>query len=442
MQRRDEVGTGLRRIGPILGAVLLGLLGCMSVAVAGGWPYGALAWAGETTVEVLEQAEFRVLLAEGETTPGGGELPVLNLGLPTVDAAGHVGFTGRLDDGGAGDGFVWLDGTIAFRDSQAQGVALVGAAPQLGLAGGTRYLFRAQIDGKDALWSDQGLVARAGETEPLLDGATIVNLRRPVVAGDGRYYWLALYKGAGGAGRALFTRASDGGREVLLRSGDAVVGGVIAKPRGLDLAYDISTDGAHHVHIVELEAGGGSSIVPAILLDGQVVLRVGDPAGPGEVWERFRGVAVSSSGHWVVSGETSAPSDTDTVFASDGEVRLREGDAVGEVTLREQASVLAVDIDDRGRVAQLWSTAGFGRQFVLFSCSGAEVPQSTVVLRTRSPAWLPSGEEVVAGFEATGHGSALRLGGGDRLYVWVDLVNGEGQSRQAVVATRLPPCPQ
>ncbi|MEZ5331678.1 MAG: hypothetical protein R2991_06415 [Thermoanaerobaculia bacterium] len=439
MLRGRGGGKHRARIGSIVGTAFLALLGWLPMAVAASWPYGAFAWAGEMTVQALDQAEYRVLLGEGDTTPGGGDLPVLNMGLPIVDAAGRVAFTGRLADGGVGEGFVWLDGSIVFRDSQAVGVSLVGAAPQLALGGDGQFLFRAQVEGRDVLWSDGGLVAKAGDPEPLLGGATVQILRRPLATDAGGLYWIAVYKGAEGAGRALFRRPPGGSPEVVLRSGDTVDGGVIAKPRGLDLSYDVSSDGAHHVHIVELEnQSGGNGVVQAVLLDRQVVLRAGDPAGPGEVWDRFRAVAVDADGHWVVSGETSGPIETDTVFAYDGEIRLREGDQVGDISLRAQASIVAVDID-RGRIAQIWSTAGFGHQYVLFSCSEADIPQSRRLLGTRLAGERLGGEAVTA-FEGTGHGSALRLGGGDYLYYWTELTRASGESRQAVIATRLPVC--
>ena len=416
------------------------LLGWLPVAAASGWPYGAFAWAGETVVEVLESAEFRVVLAEGAVPEGGGGLPVLSLGLPTLDGSGRPAFTGRLDDGVAGDGFVWLDGRVIWRNSSAQGVTLFGAAPQLGLGDGGQFLYRALVEEQDALWSQKGLVARAGQPEPLLEGATISLLRRPLLSADGRAYWLAFYRGTGGPGRALFTRSPEGETAVRLRSGDAVNGGVIAQGRGLDLAYDVASDGAHHAHIVTLD-GAGSQAVGAVLLDGEVVLRAGDESGAEEHWERFRNVAVSSQGHWLLGGETSGPSTTDTVLAYDGEVVLREGDRLDDVELAPQAAIAAVDIDDRGRIAHLWSTGGFGRQYVLFSCSVDSLRESRVLLRTRAPVYV-EGRETVTAFEGTGHGSALRLGGEDLLYAWVTLTRNDGQRRQAVVATRLPACPE
>lgn len=434
---KDRRRLGARRW-PTAGLAAAGLVVWIPVAAAGGWPYGAFAWAGETAVDAIQAADYWIVLAQGDRPVGGGDLPVLYLGLPNLDPAGRLGFTGRLDDGQGGDGFVWLDGEVIWRDSQAQGVDLVGAAPQLGLADEARYFFRAQIDGRDALWSDGGLVARAGVAEPLLGGAKIDLLRRPLLTAAGRSFWLAFYKGAEGKGRALFTRSAAGETTVRLRSGDEVDGGVIASPRGLDLAYDVSADGAHYVHVVELEKAGGG-VLPAILLDGAVVLRAGDPAGPEETWERFRNVAVDSQGHWVMSGTTSADAESDTVLAYDGAVVVREGERVGEIDLAPQAAVTAVETDDRGRVAHLWSTGGFGPEYVLFSCDAASVADSKAILEVRGPA--NSGERVTA-FEGTGHGSALRLGAGHVLYLWVRLERVTGETRQAVIATRLPDCPE
>jgi hypothetical protein len=208
----------------------------------------------------------------------------------------------------------------------------------------------------------------------------------------------------------------------------------------LGLAYDVAGDDSHRVHVVELEGDGGGGDTPAVLLDDEIALRGGDAGEPGEEWTLFRSVTVNAAGHWLVGGETSAASERDVVLAHDGQIVLREGDTVAGVRLAPQAALVAIDLDDRGRVVHLWSTGGFGRQYVLFSCTVELIRESQVVLRARQPLYDPTRETITA-FQGTGHGSAVRLGGGDLLYVWVTLSKLDGTSRQAVVATRLPACP-
>ena len=45
-----------------------------------------------------------MVLRQGDTPPGGDGLAVAGVGLATTDGNGLVAFTGRLDDGGTGDG--------------------------------------------------------------------------------------------------------------------------------------------------------------------------------------------------------------------------------------------------------------------------------------------------------------------------------------------------
>jgi hypothetical protein len=205
----------------------------------------------------------------------------------------------------------------------------------------------------------------------------------------------------------------------------------------LDLAYDVARNGSHSVHVVEIE-DDRRGFRPAILVDGAVTLEAGASIPSGGEWERFRGVAINDVGTWIVSGERSGPGERDTVLAVDGVVVLEEGEQVGDIVLAPEAAIVAVDIDNDGRFAALWSTRGFGDQYVIFACSASDVAGARGVLRTGVAA--PSGWRIT-GFEGGGHGAVLQLGPDGWLYAWVKLQRDDEVPRQAVVASRLPGCP-
>ncbi len=428
----------------------LPLVAVAGAAAAAGWPYGFIALAAEA-LRQSDDEQAVILLAEGDRPLGGGGLAVAGLGIPVTNDRGVVAFTGYLDDAGALDGFVWRDGRVVFRNSEA---GLTGASPAMGLGGAGQFVFQSSLDERDVIWSQQGLVVREGDPAPGFPEGTVLELsRRPSMLEDRSAYWISEFRdGPGGKGKGRVLYRSPGPDpaqvEVVLRSDDVVAGFPLSRPRGLDFNYDLSDDGAHLIQVVELVTGSAADD-GAVYLDGALAAREGATTGDGDRWARFSQVAVNDRGDSLFSAETDGDIETDVVVAFNGEPVLREGMALpGEARLLPQANVLALAIDDLGRAVHLWSVGGFGAELLLFACDAAHLEASVALVRT--PQRLELDEEqgpdaTLVRFSDVGHGPALMLDEGSR--VWVEAEIGilggpttDGR-REAIVGLRLPPCP-
>ncbi len=424
-------------------------LALAGAAAASGWPYGFVAMAAEA----LRQADSEravVLLAVGDRPVGGGGLAASGLGIPANGERGEVAFTGYLDDAGEFEGFVWRDGRIVFRNGEA---GLTGASPAMGIGGGGAFVFQPSLGELAVIWSHRGLVVREGDPAPGFPAGSVLELsRRPSMLEDGRAFWISEFRdgpGGKGEGRVLYRSpgASPDKVEVVLRSDDLVAGLPIARPRGLDWNYDVSDDGNHHIHVVQLVTGSPLDD-DAVYLDGALAAREGAATGDGDHWTRFVQVAVNDRGDFLFSGETDGETGNDVVVAFDARPALREGMDIGtEAKLLSEANVLALALDDRGRAVHLWSVGGFGAEVLLFACNAARLADSVALVRTPQPLEVdvvPGPDVVLLRFADVGHGPALSLDEGDRL--WVEAEIGPagpttGERREAIVGLPLPECP-
>lgn len=419
-------------------------------AAAAGWPYGFVALAAEALRQADDERAV-ILVAEGDRPLGGGGLPVAGLGIPATNERGVVAFTGYLDESDALDGFVWRDGRIVFRNSEA---GLVGASPAMGLGGAGQFVFQTMLDERDVIWSQQGLVVREGDPAPGFPAGTVLELsRRPSMLEDRSAYWISEFRdgpGARGKGRVLYRSPGPNPAEieVVLRSDDLVAGFPLARPRGLDFNYDLSDDGAHLIQVVELVTGSTADD-DAVYLDGALAAREGAATGDGDRWSRFLQVAVNDRGDSLFSAETDRGIETDVVLAFNGEPVLREGMALpGEARLLSQANVLALAIDDLGRAVHLWSVGGLGAELLLFACDAAHLETSVALVRTPQPLEVdeePGPDTALLRFSDVGHGPALALDDGNRVWVEAEIGSAAGPTadgrREAIVGLRLPPCP-
>ena len=399
-----------------------------------------------------------ILVREGDTPPGSDGLPVSGLGLPATDSNGVVAFTGRLDDNGSAESFIWRDRSIFWRASEVDGPAPAGPSPLMGIGDNAEFIFQTMVSGIDALWSHEGLLLQAGQPAPGLGEGALVQLSRwPTMTPDATAFWVSDFtdgRGVRGKGRVLYRSpgATPDSIEVVLRSDDLVDGFPIARPRGLDLNYQVSSDGAHLIQVMTLDTGSEDDN-DILYLDGHIELREGDLATQGggtgldEVWERFSRVAVNSQGDYLAVAVTDADSASDRVMVANGEIRLREGTVLDGITLSAQANVLAVTLDDTGRGAFVWSLGGFGSEYLFFACDVSRLEESVLVFQTGGATDLqdPDANIGIKGFADVGHGPALWLSAGDRLYAEVKMTDkslpDDETLFEAVVGFPLPDCP-
>jgi hypothetical protein len=268
---------------------------------------------------------------------------------------------------------------------------------------------------------------------------------------DGAAYWISEFEdgpGPLGVGRVLYRSptATPDAIEVVLRSDDLVDGLPIARPYGLDLNYQVSANGEHLAQILRLDTGSTDDD-EAVYVDGTLALREGEVTATNDRWERFLKVAINSDGDFLASGETDAANGRDTVLAFNGSIALREGQLVDRRVLAASAAVLAVALDDEGRAAHLWSVGGFDFEYLFFACDAARLEDSLLVARTRQALELEDETLNIAidHFSDVGHGPALRLGPGDRLYVAAVLrekIPPSGSTTtEAILSLPLPSCP-
>ena len=384
-------------------------------------------------------------------------LAVAALGIPVGSAIPGWAFTGVLEDG---DGFIWRDGRLVWRNSDADRPQPVGAAPIMGVGMGGEFVFHTVVAGEGALWSHNGLLIRAGEQAPGFDPGVWLDFhQRATMTPGGTAFWVSGFqdgKGADGAGRVLYASpdAAPDDVQVVLRSDDLVEGIPIARPFGLSIEFSVSNDMTHLLHNVILDTGSQLDN-EALYLDGAIVVREGDDAAPGIQWDRFLQVSVNNQGDYLFSAIASfdiltGSNQRRTVLAHNGEIQVREGQALDGVLLRRPASILGLDIDNSGRAVHLWSTAGFGPEHLFFSCDAARLETSHLILT--APARLtirqPTGPDTTAKlrrFNNVGHGPVLHLGAEDgQLRIGAEVVlheAGEPRLLDAIVSVDLPTCP-
>jgi len=176
------------------------------------------------------------------------------------------------------------------------------SSPAIGFGLDGQFVFRTLVDRLDTVWSHLGAVVTKKQPAPGVgEGATIELSRRAWMTPGGRAYWVSEFRdgpGQKGKGRVLYA-ADDAAPEaiqVVLRSDQVVEGLQIARPRGLDLEFGVSSDGTHVIQPIELVAKEISD--QALYVDGAIVAREGEPATASAAWAAFRKVAINNDGDY------------------------------------------------------------------------------------------------------------------------------------------------
>ncbi|KAB2967776.1 MAG: hypothetical protein F9K18_03810 [Thermoanaerobaculia bacterium] len=388
------------------------------------------------------------LVARENDVPPGETDPVVTINAPFTNALGVVGFTGALTTVSGTDNFVWLDDGITWRNSDETVFVLTGAEGTMGISDTGGFIYSPSISGNDGVWTQNGkLLADRDPAPGFPPPALSVFNSRPRMVATGQAYWVGGVSTTGGTttdARALFTSpsASGGDIQVVLRSGDMVGGFAIrGGSSGIDFDYDVSSDGAHLVQVLQLDTGSTADD-DFVYVDGALVARITTPTGDGDNWAAFDSTGINVSGHYLFSGDTDGVTTTDEFIAYDGAIAIREGDTLGGVALVTPAAVNALSIADDGQAAHLWSTSG-GIEILFHACAAADLAASSAVLRTADQVDLDGDgipDATVTGFNASGAvGPGLDLAGDGRVFVEVTLDDGGGDE-DAVIALDLPLC--
>jgi cysteine-rich repeat protein len=374
----------------------------------------------------------QVVLRVGDA-PSGGPL-VTEIGDPFVNDGGQMGTVAALDDG---DHLVLVGGSVVWLGSDAMGPLLFVTEPEMDSTAAGGFVYAPHVDMLDAVWSDAGLLAVAGDpAEGFAPPAVYAFHNRPSMTADGSIYWVAGIDldGTGDAEIQAFYRSADGmpgGFERLLAGGDMVGFDTIddafaGSDGGIDSDYALSEDGAHRIHVLNMEGDSAGDTV--LWVDDAIVLREGDPTGDGDAWGNFDLVSINAAGDWLFTGNTDGPPGTDEFLAVNGTIAVREGDMVAGVTLQTSASLRFATLDDQGRVAYAWGyqMAGSFRETLFFSCNAADVANTSVPILTTSADSIDVDGDMVGDFTVDGMLASTdvatrAIGGTDFIYVELEL---------------------
>lgn len=324
-------------------------------------------------------ARVSVVLQQGDLPPGSDGRPVLFVGRPHGSGAGMVGITGVLDDDGVLDPFVWIDGRVVWRADTAAGTysavkTSLGISPLAldPLEAVPKFVAipRDAGSGIDTVYSHLGPVLVDGDPAPgLPPGAEITGFSDAQMTSGGRSYWRSTYETGPGPQIHLLhsSRSSAAGDvELVLAPGDLVDGLEIDDALGLVRPYQVSSNDRHHIQLLYVN-GLAAGPQMAVYLDGRIVTTWMDANSRGNLWLVFHDVAINDGGDYLLYGRSDAER---AVVDFNGEVLMAEGDVVGGIHLAPPAAVLDLTIDNRGRKAYLWVTAGFGPEYLFYDPDG------------------------------------------------------------------------
>ncbi len=270
-----------------------------------------------TTCSTLPLEMPAAILMTGRPAPGSAGAIVTGLGFPTVNGPGQPAVTGEL--GGGADHFVWVDGRIVWRNSDALPVVLNGAQPRMGLGDDGRWAYVPRDGGADVIWVDGRRLIGEGDFAPGI-GTVLTRIDKVSMLDDSTVTWRA---GLTPPSFAAIYR----GLEPVVQTGDVFQGFTIA-PSLITLAHDFSGDGAHLAF--EAHDPQGASFVVA---DGEVVIVQGQPNGAGGTWSWLRDVGINDAGLDVVC-------DSNGWIGVDGQAVTWQGPFFAHVAVNDEGVVV------------------------------------------------------------------------------------------------------
>lgn len=373
-------------------------------------------------------------------------LPVTVLNTPFTNDTGQFGFVGAVNNGGGNEHFVWFDGNVVWRNSDAIGHVLAGGEGTMGISDAGGFIYSPSAGGLDSVWSHNGLLAVRGEPAPGFPAGAVTTFHsRPTMSANGIAHWVAGVHLSGGTAtqeRVLYA-ASDATPATItpvLRSGELVNGFPIAGANGIDFDYWVSGNGSQRIVVLQLVTGSSANDI-VVWVNGQVVAQESAPTGDGDNWAGLDSVAINNAGDYLFSGDTDGPVATDEFIAYNGTIAIREGDTLDGVTLASGAAVQAVSINDLGQAAHIWSHASGDHLFV--ACDAADLAGSIRLLSTGDT--LDFDEDGIADATVTDLNASgaispgLDLAEDGRIALNVDLDFGTG-GQVAIVALAMPAC--
>jgi MYXO-CTERM domain-containing protein len=376
------------------------------------------------------------LIAEAGEVPMGSDLAITSLRAPFVSASGHVAFMGVM---GSTARFVFIDDTVVWLTTD-ETPTIAGLEPHITTLEGD-YVVSGNSDGVGVLWADGAALVMDGDPAPgfpLFPAAAFTNLQRPTMSSNGDVVWRGAVDFANDGGSdviGLFRRPvfDDAPVEALYVSGQTIDGVTLAGNTGaIGVDFAVSDNGAHI--IAAMTAAGDSATDRLLVLDDAVVAREGDtvPSFPGETWDAFGLSSVNDDGHYLFSGETDAPSSTDSVIGYDGDVVFHEGDVIDGLTM--YATPRFVALNDNNNAAFGWAINPASVEHVFVACNADNLATDARLLLSTDDALDLDGDDmgdvIVGDIVMPTNDPGRFLGDADAVFLEVRL---EPDNREAIV---------
>lgn len=321
-----------------------------------------------------------VVVKEGDAI---GSETVSTLNSPFTDGNGKVGFVGSISDS---QRFVWWDTGPVFLSGSMLPDAVTGGEGTMGIGNNGEFIYSPSVNGNDAVVTHGGVLLQKGDPIVPLPGLFSTFNSRPTMLPNGTAHWMGgstATQGSSTSTNRHYFRATDptdpNSITVLLSGGDVIEGKAIATTAS-NFTYNISDNGLHHLHKLDM-ATGSSSNNDHIYLDGVFVAQEGQATGQGDNWQNFSALSVNNSGNWVLGGDTNADAATDAFVACNGAIQIREGETIDGITLASGAAIRDVSINNLDQVVHMWGWgSGTTAQEHLFFGSATDLANSILLL--------------------------------------------------------------
>lgn len=376
-----------------------------------------------------------------------GARTVSTLNTPFTNGPGKVGFVAAFDDATRG---IWHDTGFVFNSSDALPDTVTGGESTMGISNTGGFIYSPSFNGGDAVYTHAGKLQAQGDPLPPLPGLFSTFNSRPTMIPNGTAYWIggstATQGSSSSTNRHLFKATNVNNPLSITRvlGGGDVIDGKTVSTSASNFDYDISDNGLHHVHVLDMVTGSSANNIH-VYRNGSLILQEGSAVGDGTNWENFDSVAINNIGDWVMSGDTSGNTATDEYVAFKGAIKVREGDTLDGITIASGASLRTISIDNKSNVAHIWGWgSGASEQEHLFWGYGETLGTSSVRLLSRGDLIDIDndtiGDWIVTDFNASGViGPGLELAEDGYVYVEVDLAPAAGGAEvEAIIRVAVP----
>lgn len=317
------------------------------------------------------------LIAEDGTLPGlPGGFTVGSINNPAVNHSGGWAFNCNVEDGVETISTIWGNptggsGMVLRQEGVFPPYVQTSFESFWGMGAGDAICYSpssnyedGSVTGLDGVWIGDIPVAVEEMVFPYLADYWWSFGSRPGTTEDGIPYFVGGITDTQGGStdmRGLFYGLD---AQPVLLGGDLVPGLPAAlTSSGIAFDFRFSKLGTHHIAEVTMDNGNTAANTAyvfdgeGLLIDGQLVqegMPVPEAAGgfPGENWSSFDYTGVTENGDYMFTGDTNEATDVDEFVVINGEIILREGKDIGDMTL--SGSIEGAFMNEDGDYVVIW----------------------------------------------------------------------------------------